>query len=256
MTKGPTRPTDLSLVLANRRWVRRCEPFPHVVAQDVFTDEFYAELAAEFRRIEGEHPEAFRRDMPGYDAAGSQLDEYRSGPLGLFLGREWHDLMTAIFGVDATGDATATLHHHEPGGASGWPHNDLNPGWFANPPAGPAEVRAPSDGPVSYHKGDRPDGVSARETIRAVSMLFYLANPPWSAGDGGETALYADSVSRQPAATVPPVNNSLVMFECTPFCWHGFLTNPVKPRNSIVMWVHRAKADVEARWGANNIAYW
>ena len=32
--------------------------------------------------------------------------------------------------------------------------------------------------------------MSARETIRAVSVLFYLANPEWEPGDGGETALF------------------------------------------------------------------
>ncbi|WP_200800168.1 2OG-Fe(II) oxygenase [Jatrophihabitans endophyticus] len=251
---------ELADALAHRRWVRRERPFPHVVASNVFTPQCYAVLDAEFRRIEAEHPETFHRNMAGYDAAGALLDRYRDGPLGLFVSRPWHDLLAGLFGVPATGDMTASLHHHDPGGASGWPHNDLNPGWFADPPAGRHDVRLPTDAPASarvgYHHGDRPPDVGARETVRAVSALFYLANPEWEAGDGGETALYAHPGDRVPRATVPPLPNSLVAFECTPYSWHGFVGNRAKPRNCVVMWVHRDRADVERRWGAQSIVPW
>lgn len=243
-------------VLANRRWVRNALPFPHVVARNVFTPDFYDALNSEFRRIEREHPETFHRAMSGYDASGAMLDHYRDGPLGVFVSRPWHDLLAGLFSVAATGDMTASLHHHDPGGQSGWPHNDLNPGWFAEPAAGTDEVRLPHDGQVQYHHGTRPDAVPARETVRAVSALFYLGNPEWEPGDGGETALYANGAARVPAATVPPVNNSLVIFECTPFSWHGFVHNRVKPRNSVVMWIHRDKAQVERRWGADSVVHW
>ncbi|MDQ2795903.1 MAG: 2OG-Fe(II) oxygenase [Actinomycetota bacterium] len=250
-----TSPRPLCEVLANRRWVRRQLPFPHTVASNVFTAECYAELDTEFRRIETEHPEVFQRTMANYDAAGAELDHYRDGPLGLFLSREWHDLLASVGGARATGDVTASMHHHEPGSATGWPHHDYNPGWFADPPAGPNEVRLLADGQVGYHQGTRPSGVSARETIRAVSLLFYLANPEWEPGDGGETALFPNSVSA-PAALVPPVNNSLVLFECTPFSWHTFISNRTKPRNSIVMWIHRSKDDAMARWGDLDLGRW
>ena len=52
------------------------------------------------------------------------------------------------------------------------------------------------------------------------------------------------------------MNNSLVLFECTPFSWHGYLGNRAKPRNSVVMWLHRPKADVVARWGEPSIVRW
>jgi hypothetical protein len=243
--------------LAHRRWVRRTRPFPHVVAQNVFVPQVYTELEAAFNRILREHPEAFRRDMAGYDAAGAALDRYRDGPLGLFASRPWHDVLAASAAVACTGDISASLHHHEAGSRSGWPHNDLNPGWF---PAGapPADrVQVPGDGPVSYHRGTRPHGVEARETVRAVSVLFYLANPPWQPGDGGETALFASGDrGRGPAALVPPVNNSLVLFECTPHSWHAFCSNPRTPRNSLVMWLHRPKQDVVTHWGEHSIVRW
>jgi hypothetical protein len=244
-------------VLAHRRWVRRGAPVPHVVAQNVFVPRVYEPLAAHFAGLLREHPEAFRRDMAGYDAAGAGLDRHRGGPLELFLRRDWHDLIAGVTGVAGTGDVSASLHHHQPGSAAGWPHNDLNPGWFPADPPPADRVQVPADGPVSYHHGTRPDGVGARETVRAVAVLFYLANPPWQRGDGGETALLASGDrGRGPATLVPPLNNSLVLFECTPHSWHAFCANPRTPRNSLVMWLHRPKPDVVTRWGEHSIVRW
>ncbi|MFN2517963.1 MAG: 2OG-Fe(II) oxygenase, partial [Jatrophihabitantaceae bacterium] len=147
---------------------------------------------------------------------------------------------------------------HEPGSASGWPHNDLNPGWFAEPPAGAHRIQLPGDNHVDYHRGTHPAGVHARETVRAVSLLYYLANPEWTPGDGGETGLFAnfDAAHLGPSSAVAPINNSLVMFECTPFSLHAFLTNRVHARNSVIMWLHRTKDDAIARWGAQSIVTW
>ncbi len=246
----------LEELLANRRWVRRARPFPHVVASNVFVADFATELDAEFARIEREHPEAFRRNMTGYDASGADLGHYRDGPLAVFLSREWHDLIAGVTGVTATGDVSASVHHHDPHSAGGWPHNDLNPGWYAEPAPAAGQIRLAGTDGVDYHHGTRAPGVSARETIRAVSVLFYLGNPAWAPGDGGETGLYDSPHSTGPSAAVPPVNNSLVLFECTPFSWHGYLGNRAKPRNSVVMWLHRPKADVVARWGEPSIVRW
>lgn len=248
----------LGELLANRRWVRRTNPFPHVYARDVFAPDFYARLDDEFRRIEREHPDTFVRNMKGYDASGVSVSRFRGGPLGIFVSREWHDLVARVAGVRATGDVTATLHHHEPGSQSGWPHNDLNPAWFAGPPPAPDEIRLEHTGGVALHTGERPAGVTARESVRAVSLLFYLGNPPWEPGDGGETGLFADVASARggPAVAVPPINNSMVFFECTPRSWHAFVSNRTRPRNSIVMWLHRTKDEVIERWGDHSIEYW
>ena len=97
-----------------------------------------------------------------------------------------------------------------------------------------------------------------RETVRAVSALFYLANPPWAEGDGGETGLY-DSVAagaRTEGVLVPPVNNSLVLFECTPYSWHAYARASRHQRNSLVMWLHRPRQDVVERWGESSVVHW
>ena len=68
---------------------------------------------------------------------------------------------------------------------------------------------------------------------------------------GGETGLYG--AGRQTAHTdsalIPPVNNSLILFECTPHSYHRFVANPGMVRNSIVMWLHCTEAHAVERWG-------
>jgi len=249
---------NLDELLASRRWIQRNRPFPHVYAQDVFTAEFYQSVHEEFERIEREHPEVFQRNMEGYDASGASIHHFRDGPLGVFVSREWHDLIATVAGVSATGDINAGMHHHDPGGASGWPHNDLNPSFFASPPPRPDEVRMENSGGVAVITGEHQPGTEVREVVRAVSLLFYLGNPEWESGDGGETGLYADvaSAGRGPTVGVPPINNSMVFFECTPRTWHTFISNRTKPRNSVVMWLHRPKDEAVRRWGDENIEYW
>ena len=177
----------------------------------------------------------------------------------MFVSREWNDVVAGVIGTAVTGDVHATFHHHEIGSASGWPHNDLSPGYFEDPSPGPGEVRLSDPDKIVYGKGARDESTRTHEVIRAVSVLFYLNNGPWQPGDGGETALFAsnsDARAVGPAATVPPVDNSMVIFECTPFSWHTYLSNRVKPRNSLVMWLHRRKDETVQRWGEQSIVYW
>jgi hypothetical protein len=246
---------DLASVLAHRRWVRRARPFPHVVASDVFVPDFYADLESHFRRLQ--QSGSFGKTIRNYDAGNANLRDHADGPLGIFGSRAWHDLVAGLFGVRATGDITVGLHSHPPGGRRGWPHNDLNPGWF--PAAAPQPDEARFDSPeIDYQRGTRPDGVEARETVRGVAVLYYLANAEWQPGDGGETSLYAGGTAGTQGigVRVPPVNNSLVMFECTPFSWHSYAGSARNERNCLVMWVHRSKDDVIATWGEQSIAHW
>jgi Rps23 Pro-64 3,4-dihydroxylase Tpa1-like proline 4-hydroxylase len=89
-------------------------------------------------------------------------------------------------------------------------------------------------------------------------MLFYLGNPPWKPGDGGETGLYASGTDpvHAPAVAVPPRNNSLLAFACTPFSYHSFLSNRRTVRRTVSVVLHQRRADVVARWGAGAIIPW
>ena len=254
MTTAPAaRATDapLAALLANRRWERRRRPFPHVVATNVFTADACDALAAAFR---AELARAGAGYLARHDLHGITLTS-DAGPLGVFASRAWHDLLARLFGVEATGDVSVGLHHHEAGSASGFPHTDLNSAWF---PAdvGEAPVRLARPDEIEYTTGRamRP-GARGREVVRAVACLFYVNNPGWRPGDGGATGLYASAGDppTRPVAVVPPVDNSLLAFECTPFSYHGFIGNRVNPRDSVVMWLHRDRTDADRRWGAQSI---
>lgn len=243
----------LDEVLQSRRWWRRCEPFPHVVAFDVLREPVYQELVQGFRELLGHDGGGY---LPGHDIHGRTLTPDYDGPLRLFASRPWHDVLARLLRVEATGHVNCGLHHHLVGSANGFPHNDLNPGWFPGDD-GDDGIRLAEPAHCDYTSGAlrSPSNHPPVETIRAVAAIYYLDNPPWSPGDGGATGLYrnASDPVDQPAAVVPPLNNSLLAFECTPFSYHGFISNRRHPRNSVVLWLHRPKQDVVQRWGEHAI---
>ena len=253
----------LDRLLSNRRWLRRSEPFPHVVARDVFRDDVYDRLESAFAGFLARKPadtpaaERFTRRIRGYDASTLSFRPGMAGEFSLFTSRPWHDMLAALAGVTATGDVEAGLHHHAAGSRRGTIHNDLNPGWFAEA-TDIAGINLSDPAACSYRHGTHAAGVRVHQTVRAVAMIYYVNNPVWKAGDGGETALFASASGPvgAPAAVVPPVNNSLVAFECTPYSYHAFLSNRAGPRNSMILWLHRPRAEAVKRWGAWRIVSW
>jgi Rps23 Pro-64 3,4-dihydroxylase Tpa1-like proline 4-hydroxylase len=89
-------------------------------------------------------------------------------------------------------------------------------------------------------------------------MIFYVANSPWVEGDGGETGLYryaSDQVTSA-AVKIPPLNNSLVVFENTPWALHSFISNIRSPRTSVVLWLHRGMEEARRRFGERALFRW
>jgi hypothetical protein len=261
---SPVREFDLATLLANRRWESHRLPFPHFAARDVFVSGFHAELAAAYYEVlargvsETDDPQRLSRRIAGYDAYSLGVRASPDSPFGVFMSREWCTMLARLCNVATTPDLQITLHHHPVGSETGWVHNDLNPGWFVDrmPATG---MNLSDNARCSYYSGRTRDGTTpVRETVRAVAMLYYVANAEWAPGDGGETGLYRSK--RQPVDApdkrAVPRNNSLIAFECTPFSYHTFLSNPNHPRNSIILWLHRPVADAIARWGEKSIVRW
>lgn len=252
---------SLRSVLAPHPWAYAARPFPHIVARQVFRDAVYADIDRAFSDVLAAGldagPLGFARTTPGYDVFSHTMRQGQAGPFGLFCSRPWHDLLAAVTGIAATGHTFCGLHHHAVGSASGAVHNDLNPGWFPRA-AAPSEVVLNDHALCSYYGGHVAPGVQPVETVRGVAMIFFLHNPPCSPGDGGEIGLYehARAPVGHPAVAVPPLNNSLVLFECTPHSYHAFMGNRRTPRNSLIMWIHRPLDDVVARWGQESIINW
>jgi 2-oxoglutarate-Fe(II)-dependent oxygenase superfamily protein len=262
--KMDARNVPLDRILQQRRWRVSTEPFPHVVAYDVFTPAFYGWLDHGYgelldRGLSQTHdPTRFSRNIKNYDAYSTTFSDVTPEAMAVFISREWHDMIANIMGVCATGDVNGGFHYHAKGSKSGQVHNDLNPGWFADNP-NPFAVNLSRNEVCNYSTGKAgASGVSVHQTVRAVALLFYLHNPPWKFGDGGETGLYSyrDQPVHEPTIAVPPINNSLFMFECRPNSYHSFLENRNAARNSIIMWLHRPFQEAVARWGEKSIVYW
>jgi len=250
-------------VLARSRWWMRRDPFPHFVASEVFEPGFYRQVEHAFRHVlarglsESSDARRLSRAIRSYDVYALNLAPDLEWPLAIFVSRAWHDLLATLTGVAVTGDVNGGFHHHAIGSANGAPHNDLNPGWFADCRR-PDGINLSRHDLCNYLHGTALDAsVTPHRVIRAVAMIYYLCNE-WVHGDGGETGLYRNALEgvAHPAATVPPVGNSMLVFECTPFSYHAFLSNHRRPRNSVILWLHRSVDAVTRRWGERSIVGW
>ncbi len=269
----PTLPTaapascseeGLRAIVGSRAWLRSSDPFPHILARDVFAPAVYRELETAFGEIldrgVGETGELDRlsRSIPGYDALAMPLSPALPSPFHIFFSRWWHALLEGVTGVPATGEINGGLHHHLAGSAAGAIHNDLNPGWFPRRAGGDRGIALSDHRVCSYRDGRSRTGTATVEVVRGVAMLFYLGNGPWAEGDGGETGLYrsaGDPLAR-PARAVPPFDNSMLIFECRPNSYHAFLGNRRRARSSVILWLHQSAADAERLWGRNAIVRW
>jgi hypothetical protein len=246
-------------VLYNRRWTLFTEPFKHLIVPDIFVQPFYLKLEKAFQEVldrglsEELNSERFSRNMKNYDAYGVPIP--RGGPFEFFLSQELHDKLDEVFGANATGDMTGALHHHKVGGRNGFIHNDLNPAKF---PARKSGNRKTYYNPAAHDKGGIAEGPNEHTAMRAVSVIYYLNNKKWSQGDGGETGLYTsmDNDAQEAAVKVPPINNLLMAFQCSPYSYHAFMSNLRHPRNSIIVWLHSPYEETVNKWGKENFVWW
>jgi hypothetical protein len=243
---------DLGDVLSGSTWRRISYPFEHIVADDVFKPDFYTAFEAQVRGLLGE----FTRNMPTYDATSYVVTSVDEGPLAVLRSRAWHDMIARAIPVAATGDVNIALHHHDVGSLNGTVHNDLNPGWFVD--EGRADGITMADpSRCGYWHGAGAVG-PAYERVRAVAVLIYVGNDPWFPGDGGETGLYSagNQPVDEPSLALPPLNNTLLAFECTPQSFHSFRTNRRTGRTSLIQWLHRSREEAVARWGEDSLVPW
>ncbi len=255
---GEDAPLAASLTRAPWTWC--AQPFPHVVARNVFVAAVQTQLEAAFERVYAEF--ALRAAAAGNERAARRYDAdivpFTKEHLGMFpvlLDAAFHRVLARVLDVRATGDVDGGIHHHAPGSATGWVHNDLNPGWFA--PSDRA-VNLPDHARSGYKSGRALDGTMPVMRVRAAALIYFLGNGPWQDGDGGETGLYAREQQRvgEPSKRIAPADNSLLLFRCTPHSYHAFLSNVRRARRSIILWLHEDVSAADARWGRGSLVGW
>ena len=233
-------------------WSVQLRPFRHVRARRVFREESYCRLEEEFSALLTGGPDKgpeFRQNQPGYDALVLGVREQLASRFRPLFERLWIDFLAGLLDLKALPQVDGALHHIPRNSRSGWVHNDFCSAWFDERLTG--EIVFPERESCDYFTGT-PQKASARpkEFVRAATMIFYLNNPEWRKGYGGETGLYpASRANLGEEYAVAPVNNSLLLFECSPHSYHRLLANPGCVRNSIILWLHCSVEDAQSRWG-------
>jgi hypothetical protein len=242
--------------IKSRRWIVRRSPFKHMIVHDLFEASVLERLKASFReRVQDGG--ARRSRIANYDATVLPLNDTDRISLAPFLDFEWLRLISKAMGVDPCFEVDGALHSHPSGSRSGWIHNDYNPGWFARS-ANDREVYLNSSDVCDYKTGKTPPSSgSPVRRMRYLTLIYYLENPPWVLGMGGETGIYLSQ--RQPVdqadVFVPPRENTLLVFECTPHSWHSFRTTGFR-RNSLTLWLHRDFEQAKQQWPHHEPVYW
>lgn len=242
--------------IKNKNWLVRRVPFNHMVVRDIFEDTIVQRLTSNFQNEVAKRRQQ-KSNIRNYDAAVIPLSESDRELFNPLLSVEWLRLISRAMNLQTTLEVDGALHAHPPGSRSGWIHNDYNPGWFARAAEGDQIVFSSSSG-INYRTG-RTEGTAAAPIcrIRFLTLIYYLGNVPWTSATGGETGIYQtqkQSVDRADV-WVPPENNTLLLFECTPHSWHSFRSSSVA-RHSITYWLHRDIHQAKQQWPHHEPVYW
>ncbi|MGW4160118.1 2OG-Fe(II) oxygenase [Streptomyces sp. NPDC004788] len=235
-------------------WAYRT-PFRHWRASEVLDDASYQSVSLAFRSFldaDDQHKSRYtlKRGTSNYDAQMLSIDSSIANLFEPFFLGSWIKSLRELVTVPDMLRVDAALHSSPEGSRTGWIHTDFCSGWF-NEPTDVNGFLFPDRSACDYFTG-RPKKASAnpQEYIRAATMIYYLCNDGWSEGDGGETGLYGAEKQRDRTSVVlvPPLNNTLLLFECSPHSYHRFIANPRRRRNSIILWLHTTVDDAESRW--------
>jgi hypothetical protein len=235
-------------------WCVYQRPFRHIRAKRVFATDVYQGLQSAFLSfMKTKERNALGgpgfTQSPGYDAQILALSQNLSSHFAPLFERRWIDFLAALLNLPALAQIDGALHHIPINSRSGWIHTDFCSGWFNAKLTG--DIVFPDRRECDYFTGT-PKSLDAQpqEFIRAATMIFYLQNDNWKDGCGGETGLYATSrAGLGEMHTVAPVNNSLLLFECSPHSYHALVANPGSPRNSMILWLHSSVENAQSRWG-------
>jgi hypothetical protein len=236
-------------------WSEFKRPFRHIRAERVFREDTYRDLESAFAALRdadlanpGRAPR-FAKGQAGYDAQVAAIDLQLSSQFAPLFERRWIEFLASLLDLPVLPQIDAALHHIPVNSRSGWVHNDFCSAWFDAGVAG--EIVFPDRRKCDYFNGaPRTSDARPREYVRAATMILYLRNDGWKVGSGGGTGLYAASRGGYgEMSAVEPLNNSLLLFECSPHSWHALLANPGCARNSIILWLHNSVEQAQSRWG-------
>jgi hypothetical protein len=239
------------------------EPYPHVTVSNVFIPEFYSVLSSAYVDYVKEIFFKFKtakKELKPYGETDTyifRINHLSPSGLHVFMSNEWHVKLSSLFEIPFTKDINIAVHYHDKGSKNGSIHNDLNPGWFIE--TNNDEINIADTMKCDYKTGElKVEGIRAKQTIRSLAMIFYLNNPNTADMSGGSTGLYksAQQLIEEPSLAIAPDNNSMLIFPCTPYSYHAFLSNKSHQRCSVIMWLHSSVDYMKLEYGENEILNW
>jgi hypothetical protein len=231
-------------IINNGQWRDLRRPFRHFHATRVLESTVYNSVAKMFSTLLLRSPKS-RRKLPSFTKSVYNndlvlpVDECLAEDLPAIFSESSIRSLYGILDLPFLPRIDAEMHSHPKGSPSGFIHTDYSETWFD-------ESFAPLKPMIRFPSRFRCDSVTGEvkvrsaipaKYVRAATLIFYLCNDGWREGDGGETALYEDEWETPDisARLIPPANNSLLLFRCSPHSYHRFVTNPGCVRNSIVL---------------------
>lgn len=241
------------------KWVHFTSPFSHFRAEQLLCPASYDRIATAYDAIlgntenNGPGHDKLRKSMENYDARMLAIDSRIAAMFQPLFDVDWIKWLCDLCEIPFIAHIDAALHSSLPGSRTGWIHTDLCSAWFDEGKRAPKlnELFFPDRTSCDYFTGRiKKDGCNPVEYIRAATIIVYLCNDGWTARDGGETALYSSLGKRADINLISPVNNSALVFRCSPHSYHRFISNPSKTRNSIIFWLHTTAEYGMSLWGS------
>lgn len=241
-------------------WWEHKLPFKHFQASNVLSPEEYDKVAKNFMTI-SELPNSkeggyykLTKTNANYDALMLGINEEISSRFTPLFSKEFIQLLCNFLSIPFLPRIDAGLHSNLRNSRTGWIHTDFCSAWFDESVTNGIsdELKFPDRKRCEYFTGySKETDTRPAEYIRAATLIYYLCNDNWQKGDGGETALYGGSTYTEftNCQLVPPINNSILLFQCTPHSYHRFITNPGRVRNSIIIWLHSTVEFAQSCWG-------
>jgi hypothetical protein len=218
-------------------------PFNYLVVEELFhkatasnLNMLFTELMADAKKI-GQVGEVGKLV---YEALNFTpvLNHVRNTSIGAFVSAELREFIANVFRIRIDENVMIGMHRHVAPSKPGWAHTDFAVVSFPNESPNCNGVRVFYDGcGCNYSDDSRDRQPNSIKTARALACLYYVGNDTWAPNVGGDTGLYAD-LGRRLVKSIPPKNNSLLVFEISPISYHAYLGCETMHRNSFIWWYH------------------